>query len=260
MSEMIWLGNVAYDKYVELIKERDSLKKIAFQMQQEYIRTFGEIILSVFKKKLECIRKKKMIAYCQAAVNRGEAIDQAALQAYLAKEMEAYQEQLAEMIKENENAKETGIRTQAELLKIKKIYHKIAKRIHPDIFPKTNEEPVLMALWNRTVVTYECNDLEGLTECDMLVNKALEELGLDAEISDVPDIEEKIISLQAQIKKIRETDPYQYKYLLEDPEAVEAKKESLMEELRSYEEYDKQLEDMLAGILGNGGVIAWQMN
>ena len=53
MSEMIWLGNVAYDKYVELIKERDSLKKIAFQKQQEYIRTFGEIILSVFKKKLE---------------------------------------------------------------------------------------------------------------------------------------------------------------------------------------------------------------
>ena len=260
MSEMIWLGNVTYDKYVELIRERDRLKKIAFQMHQEYIRTFGEIILSVFRKKLECIRKKKMIAYCQAAVNRGEAIDQAALQAYLSREMEEYQKQLEEMVEENENARETGMITQAELLKIKKIYHKIAKRIHPDIFSKTSEEPALMELWNRTVAAYECNDLEGLTECEMLVNKALDELGLDTEISEVPDIEEKIISLQAQIKKIRETDPYQYKYLLEDSEAVEAKKESLMEELRSYEEYDRQLEEMLAGILGNGGVIAWQMN
>ena len=260
MSEMIWLGNAAYDKYVELIRERDRMKKIAFQMNQEYIRTFGELILSVFRKKLECIRKKKMIAFCQAAINRGEVVDQAALQAYLTKEMEEYRKQLDDMIRENENARSGGEITQYELLKIKKIYHRIAKRIHPDIFPKTNEEPVLKELWNRAVAAYECNDLEGLTECEMLVNKALDEMGLDMEISEIPDIEEKIISLKAQIKKICETDPYQYKYLLEDPEAVEAKKESLAEELKSYEDYDRQLEDMLAEIMGNGGVIAWQMN
>ncbi len=260
MNELIWTGSVKQDKYVELVKERDKLKKEAFQLSQEYIRVFGELILEVFKKKIECIRKKKMIAYCQAAINRGEAIDQTALQAYLAKEMKAYQQKLKEMIEERERAKDVGEVTQAELLRIKKIYHRIAKKIHPDIFPVTQEEPLLAELWNRTNAAYSCNDLEMLIQCEMLVNKALDELGIIVENIVIPDIEEKISALKEEILKIRETDPYQYKYLLEDEEAVEEKKKSLEEELQSYEEYDGQLEEMLAAIMGNGGVIAWQMN
>ena len=64
MNEMIWTSSVKQDKYVELVKERDRLRKEAFQLRQEYIRVFGELILKVFEKKIECIRKKKMIAYC----------------------------------------------------------------------------------------------------------------------------------------------------------------------------------------------------
>ena len=252
MNEMVWTQNVRQDKYVELVKERDKLRKEAFLARQAYIREFGELILKVFQKKIECIRKKKMIAYCQAAINRGEAIDQTALQAYLAKEMKEYQKQLKDMVKENEGAQKTGEVTQAELMKIKKIYHKIAKRIHPDIFPKTQEEPVLMELWNRTVAAYSCNDLETLIECEMLVNKALDEVGIVVEMSDIPDIEEKIAALQEEIRKIRETDPYQYKYLLDDEDAVKEKKESLDDELKSYEAYDEQLEALLAEVMGNG--------
>ena len=260
MNEMIWTSSVKQDKYVELVKERDRLRKEAFQLRQEYIRVFGEQILKVFEKKIECIRKKKMIAYCQAAINHGEAIDQTALQAYLAKEMKEYQKQLKEMVKENEDAQSKGEVTQAELMKIKKTYHRIAKRIHPDIFPRTQEEPVLMELWNRTSAAYACNDLETLIQCELLINKALDELGIDVESIDIPDIEEKIKALEAEILKIRETDPYQYKYLLEDEEAVAEKKDSLNEELKSYEAYDEQLEALLAEVMGNGGVIAWQMN
>ncbi len=260
MNELIWTESVMYDKYVELVKERDRLRKKAFHCRQEYIRVFGEKILAVFQKKIECIRKKKMIAYCQAAINRGEAIDQTALQAYLAKEMKEYRKQLDEMVKENENAQKTGEVTQAELMKIKKLYHKIAKRIHPDIFPKTEEEPLLAELWNRAVAAYECNDLETLEEMFALVEKALKELGFDIGGIDIPDIMDKIDSLREEIKRIRETDPYQYMYLLEDEEAVEEKKKSLDEELKSYEDYDEQLEELLAEVMGRGGVIAWQMN
>ncbi|MCR5128962.1 MAG: hypothetical protein K6B69_12780, partial [Lachnospiraceae bacterium] len=202
----------------------------------------------------------KMIAYCQAAINRGETIDQTALQAYLAKEMSEYLKQLEEMVKENEGAQSDGEVTRAELMKIKKIYHRIAKRIHPDIFPHTQEEPVLMELWNRTSAAYACNDLETMIQCEMLVNKALEKLGINVESIDIPDIEEKIRVLEEEILNIRETDPYQYKYLLEDAEAVAEMKSSLDEELKSYEKYDEQLEMLLAEVMGNGGVIAWQMN
>ena len=260
MNEMIWTESVKQDKYVALVKERDKLRKEAFQWRQEYIRVFGAQILAVFEKKLECIKKKKMIAYCQAAINRGEAIDQTALQAYLAKEMKEYRRQLKEMVKENEQAQSKGEVTQAELMKIKKIYHRIAKRIHPDIFPHTQNEPVLMELWIRTVAAYSCNDLDTLIECETLINKALDELGIGTGLIDIPDIEEKISALQEEILEIRETDPYQYKYLLEDEDAVKEKEDDLEGELRSYEEYDDELETLLETVMGNGGVIAWQMN
>jgi uncharacterized membrane protein len=60
--------------------------------------------------------------------------------------------------------------------------------------------------------------------------------------------------------EIMETDPYQYKFLLDDSEAVESKKENLKTELKTYEDYSKQLDEVLEGLLGSGVKITWQMN
>ena len=73
-------------------------------------------------------------------------------------------------------------------------------------------EPVLMELWLQTVVAYEGNDLEALTDCEALVNEALEQLGIGELSIDIPDIEERIGRLQTEIVEIRENDPYQYRY------------------------------------------------
>ena len=43
-----------------------------------------------FEMKIECIRKKKSIEFCQAFINRGESVDQDALQEYLRRELEEY--------------------------------------------------------------------------------------------------------------------------------------------------------------------------
>ena len=76
MSEdIIRKNNSAYAKYEELLLRRDELKKEAFQMEQAYIREFGDLILEVFRKKLECIRKKKTIEYCRTFINHGENVD-----------------------------------------------------------------------------------------------------------------------------------------------------------------------------------------
>lgn len=54
------------------------------------MREFGDLILKVFQMKIEAIRKKKTIEYCQIFANRGESVDQDALQDYLAKELASY--------------------------------------------------------------------------------------------------------------------------------------------------------------------------
>ena len=73
MDEIIRGKSTSYARYEELITRRDSLKKEAFQYHRAYIREFGDLILKVFRKKIECIQKKKTIEYCQAALNHGKA-------------------------------------------------------------------------------------------------------------------------------------------------------------------------------------------
>jgi predicted nucleic acid-binding Zn-ribbon protein len=77
---------------------------------------------------------------------------------------------------------------------------------------------------------------------------------------EIPNIEAKIKELEEEIEKIMNTDPYQYRYLLEDKTAVEEKKKVLEDELREYEEYSNKLEEMLNGLLGYGMTFTFRMN
>jgi len=259
MSDIIKVKDSNYSYYEDLILRRDKLNKEAFEYQREYVRVFGALILKVFEKKIECIRKKKTIAYLQAAINHGESVDQNALDAYLKAEMEAFQRQLDEMVKDHDAAQNSKQVTEVSLLKIRKIYHKLAKLIHPDLNPETAKNKTLQDLWNRIGIAYNCNNLKDLEELEVLVLKALDELGTGSGEIDIPDIERKIKEIETEIEKIRSTDPYQYKYILEDRKEVEIKNSALNEELSSYEEYSFQLEEVLTN-LSKGVRYKWQMN
>lgn len=258
MADVIKGHNTSYARYEELINRRDELKKEAFQYHAEYVKVFGDLILELFRKKIECIRKKKTIEYCQAAINHGNSIDQSQLQAYLEKEMADFQAQLQDMVKEHEAALKSTTVTEKDMLEIKRIYHRLVKKIHPDINPAVTGSEELMDLWHRITVAYSCNSLKELQELEVLVMQALESVDLDD--LDIPNIEEKISDLEKEIMEIMETDPYQYKFLLEDSKAVEAKKEDLKTELKTYKDYSNQLDEVLEGLLGSGVKITWQMN
>lgn len=260
MNEIIRVKNISYDRYEELLMRRDAIRKEAFIYERAFTREFGDLILEVFRMKIECIRKKKTIEFCQAAANHGKSVNQNQLQEYLKQELAAFHDQLNAMIEDTDAAKNSSRVTETELLQIKKIYHKMVKLIHPDINPMVEKSEELQELWQRVIVAYNCNDLKELQETEILVTKVLEQLGSETTDVEIPNIDEKIEELEAEITKIRETDPYQYKFLLEDAEAVQAKKDSLNEEKKSYEEYSNQLEEILKGLLENGVSFAWRMN
>lgn len=260
MDEIIRVKNVSYDRYEELLLRRDALRKEAFQYERAYVREFGDLILEIFQLKLECIRKKKTIEFCQAAANHGQPVDQEKLQKHLQEELEVFQKQLDFMIQDAESAKKVSQVTEVDLLKIKKTYHKMVKQLHPDVNPIVEKSEELQELWQRVVIAYNCNDLQLMQETEVLIAKVLEQVGSDIIDVEIPNIDEKIADLEAEIKKIRETDPYQYKFLLEDTDAVKAKKDSLSEEKKSYEEYSDQLEEILKGLVEIGVTITWRMN
>lgn len=259
MDEIIRIKKLSYGRYEELLMRRDGLRKEAFHYEREYVREFGDLILEVFRLKVECIRQKKTIEFCQTALNYGQAVDQEKLQAYLQKELESFNRQLDEMILDNEAAKHSKKITELELLQIKKIYHRLVKKIHPDINPIVEQSEKLQELWQRAITAYNCNDLAMLQETEVLVNKALEKLGAGEADIEIPNIDEKISELEEEITRIRETDPYQYRFLLENPEAVEEKKAELEAEKKAFEEYSNQLEGILTELMGNGMKMTWRM-
>lgn len=260
MDEIIKGKNMNYALYEELLLRREQIQKEAYHYQREYMAEFGDLILEVFQKKIECIRKKKTIEFCQKAANYGQIVDQEKLKQYLEAEMADFQEQLEDMMKETESAKNRELLSPIEAMQIKKLYHKLVKIMHPDINPLVQESEELQILWHRITIAYECNQLEELQELEVQAMAALQKAGAGEIKIDIPNIEEKIAKVEEEIKRIKETEPYTYKYLLEDEEAVDQKKSDLRQELQEYEEYGKQLDAVMETVLGEGVRITWRMN
>ncbi len=126
--------------------------------------------------------------------------------------------------------------------------------------PKTNEIPELKELWQRIVVSYCANDLEELEAAEVLVNKFLVDHHLDGNEIKIQDIDTKIEKLKEQIQKIKETNPYQYRFLLQDQEAVQNKKRELQKELEEYRVYEQELDQLLEQMMKNGVSFLWRMN
>ncbi len=260
MDEIIKVKNEGYAEYEEVLLERDNVRKEALHWKMEYTREFGKLIADLFEMKITCIKKKKIITYCQAEVNKGKDIDHDAMFAYINQEMQEYNRQLQQMIDENEAANSGRQISTSAATKIKKIYHRLAKMLHPDINPKTDEIPELKRLWHMIVVSYNANDLEELETAEVLVKKALEEVGWENIVVEIDNLPEKIQRVRDEIIEIKGEDPYQYKFLLSDYEAVQEKKEALQKEMQEYMDYEKELDTMMEQFLSSGVSFKWTMD
>lgn len=250
MKTLIKVKNSNYSKYEELLVRKDTLEKEAKGYLISYVRIFGELTAKVFQLKIECIRQKKAIALCQAAINKGEFPNLEKIKVNLDNQMSAYYEELSEMIYKNKIYKSLVSIPEIKVVKIKKLYHKLVKLLHPDLNPHTNNIPALVDLWDRTVTAYKANDLEELEEIMVLAKKAIEKAGLGIIEIDIPNIEEKIAELEEKIAYIIKNDPYRYKDILNNPIVIEEKKDELRKDIKKHKKYKKELDDVLNEMLG----------
>ncbi len=135
-----------YPRYESLLLQREQLKKEAQLYRRAYTREFGELINLLFEKKICCIELKKSIAFCQTAKNHGEIPDISEMNKYVEKQITAYKEQLEEMLKEYNDTKLDAFINPEDIKDIKSLYRKIARHLHPDISPLTQQHPELLEL------------------------------------------------------------------------------------------------------------------
>ena len=158
----------------------------------------------------------------------------------------------------NKTCKNLDTISQNEYLKTKRLYRKIAKKIHPDLNPVTENNPALSELWINVMNAYHRNDLESLERLEVQINSILRKTGISADETDIPDIQDKIQILENEIENILSTDPYQYKFILDDEELVKEKKEELSKEIEIYSNYENQLKDILKSLIERGAKFTWE--
>ena len=225
--------------FTQLILKRDALIKEQEQLWFAYMKQFGEEILQNFALKVESIKLKKTLAFCQEKQNRFLPIVKQELDSRIGSVMQDYYQEM-DSLYNVVGSKGTPI-TEVEYLKVKKIYHELAKKIHPDLNANLANNETIKQLWEQVVVAYNNNDYSRLEELRALVNK---EIGEDCEIQ-VEDLLEKIEKIKQEIDQIVTTDPYQYKYLLQSDDLVAQKKQELAEEKQDLQEYVEQLQKEL---------------
>lgn len=240
-------GNTLQD-YTDLIIERDRLSKEAALLNAAYIRRFGALIEKAFSLKIECIRCKKIIAEYMKMVNRGKdsgSVTLDELKELVEEEMAPYEEQLKDISKIRKS-KETV--SAYELAQIKKIYKSIATRIHPDINPQLFGHEEIRSLWEDVSSAYKSNNLERMKELEALAAALIAKYGDDVVAVVVGDLDEKIAKVKAQIEEIKSTDPYQYKFLLDDEEACEETEKDLNAEIETYQQYLDDLNSQIESL------------
>lgn len=243
--EIVKVKNTSYSRYEEALLRRDNLRKEAEHYHMEYIRVFGDLITQTFERKIECIRKKKMIAYCQRQVNAGKKISGVNLDSFIAQEMARYQEELLSMINDVRAVKDSKRVSASDFEKIKKIYYKLVKMIHPDMHPELADDEQIKDYWQRIVIAYTYNQLKDLEELELLVTSYLEENGQQVTDIEIDDLDDKIAAVEGEISNIISTDPYLYKMLLENEEEKLRRKQEYLDEIASYDIYSAQLDEVL---------------
>lgn len=247
--EIIRIANGNYEEYERLLLHRDSLEKEARSYYISYTKIFGDLINECFQAEIRCIELKKSIAYVQSCINRRQEYSAAMIEMFIQQQMKIYYDKLRSMASENRICKKAKTIPEEEAKKVKQLYRSLAKKLHPDISPVTAEHEELMDLWNRAMIAYKCNDSEELDEITDLVNIFLSENNIEKVCFSIPDINNKIQKVKDDIQKIISTDPYRFKFLLNDTHQIEERKQNICTQISEYQSYETELKDKLDKLL-----------
>lgn len=259
-----------------LVLERDYLLNVVCkEIEADYMEQLGSLEAEIYHAECEARYLKRVMEMLQAAANRREEPNQTEIDEKLKEQYEEYKKVYAEFVKRVQEAsdykstrsKKTGSEgreqsapsdnansgkeeeCESEKQRIKKLYRKIVKAMHPDIHPNQSEET--KELFKRAVLAYEEGDLRTLIEIAGTIdgeNGVTSEGQIEQLLREKAHILTLIRTIKAEIQLIKTSYPYTKKELLEDPERLSLEKERLENRLERAQQmveiYKKRIAEM----------------
>lgn len=241
------IQNELVNTYEDLILERDELECECDALEVLYQKEFGQEIINIFKEEVECIKLKKIITMLQIKINKEEKVNLLEIDNKIISEMNYYQQLINQKIEHFEGCNASKRISDSEAREVKKLYREIAKVIHPDSGIQIIDNDLeIKNIWDKVYISYRKNDLKGIREASVLLNKLLKNIDKTQLIICYDrDITELIEELNDEISDIKNNIPYTYSEWIYDEEEVVKKHEENLKMFDSYKDYKIRLNDMI---------------
>jgi len=210
------------EELVKLIADRDELIGVVqVNLEADYHVKIGKKLYDVFCAKVASRRLKRKMEMLQAAINKQEHCREEDIEQQLDLEFEQWRQQaqeLYEKIKEAEYHTQLPGLPQTDIVELKKLYHVLAKKCHPDVNPDEPEKA--KNLWLRISEAYHKSDLQEMKTLALLaedINADAQEFSALEKIQKAcKSLKEKIQGLIDSIAKLHSQFPFKISEKLQD--------------------------------------------
>ncbi len=219
-------------------------------LEADYLIKIGHLQYDLFCADTSVRRLKRKIEMLQAALNSGDRIDISIVDAKLDEEFEDWQRQAEGQFAKIQAARQqlSSLHNPEDSAEIKKLYRQLARRLHPDVNPKSPEKA--HALWLQVATAYKNGDLEELRVLALLVDEIP---GVQEQLSSIEKLKKRRKTLAGQIEallvkraELRQMFPFDLEEKLADSEWVAENQREYTEQIAATSEQTQSLELFLA--------------
>lgn len=267
-----------------LTAERDELRcHICPELEARYVQAVGDLQIRIHLQEILIQEFRISIELARATLNREKVISREEIEDQVRRRYQTFHDRVgkerrkAERAKREQKERESRQRQYERAWRdrygkeasredghakgkagrmpdAKELYRKLVKRLHPDMNPDGTERE--KELFRRAVKAYQEGDILTLQDIyhEVFGDGTAEDEGRKTqsyeELTALRDrLKEQIRLLQEEIRMIRESFPYNMKELLDDPEAVAAKREELQRQISRNDEALKRLNGILKEVV-----------